>query len=200
MLLTQGATFLMMKTADKIFIRVKKIAIWMPLFTIALFALGGYMIQGLYGYEITSISGTELTSNPFNKSVDYKAGAWLLNYTKFPWIKVAPILGFVASIAVVVFASFRHAAFAFISSSLAVIGIMSTVGLSMFPFILPSNLNYTASLTVWDASSSYRALVVMLGVVVIFVPIILAYVSVANKIMFGKITEDEINKHDKMSY
>ncbi|HUH24708.1 MAG TPA: cytochrome bd-I oxidase subunit CydX, partial [Brevundimonas sp.] len=44
-------------------------------------------------------------------------------------------------------------AVAFGGSSASAIGIISTVGLSMFPFILPSSINAQSSLTVWNASS-----------------------------------------------
>jgi cytochrome d ubiquinol oxidase subunit II len=38
----------------------------------------------------------------------------------------------------------------------------STVGLSMFPFILPSSIDPRSSLTVWNASSSHMTLFIML--------------------------------------
>jgi cytochrome d ubiquinol oxidase subunit II len=77
---------------------------------------------------------------------------------------------------------------------------MSTVGLSMFPFIVPSIMDYNSSLTVWDASSSYKALAVMLGTVVVFMPIVIFYVSFVYKVMFGKVTGDDIKKHSKELY
>ena len=43
-----------------------------------------------------------------------------------------------------------------------IVGIISTVGLSMFPFILPSTIDPGSSLTVWNASSSHLTLFIML--------------------------------------
>ena len=40
------------------------------------------------------------------------------------------------------------------AGSFAVVGIISTVGLSMFPFILPSSIDPQSSLTAWNASSN----------------------------------------------
>src|SRR5665213_935102 len=75
--------------------------------------------------------------------------------------------------------------FGFGYSSLAVIGIISTVGLSMFPFILPSSIDPRSSLTVWNASSSQVTLFIMLCVTVVFLPIVLAYTAWAFKVMWG---------------
>ncbi|WP_204276721.1 cytochrome d ubiquinol oxidase subunit II, partial [Klebsiella aerogenes] len=65
----------------------------------------------------------------------------------------------------------------FVSSKLAVTGIVATVGVSMFPFILPSSIDPRASLTVWDSSSSHLTLFIMLVVSAIFLPLIIAYTS-----------------------
>jgi cytochrome d ubiquinol oxidase subunit II len=70
----------------------------------------------------------------------------------------------------------------------------------MFPFILPSSLNPNASLTVWDASSSYRTLVVMLIAVIIFMPLILAYTSWVFYILRGKVTKEAIKKDSNFLY
>ena len=58
---------------------------------------------------------------------------------------------------------------AFAGSSLSAVGIISTVGLSMFPFILPSSVDPKSSLTVFNASSSHLTFV-MLVVTVVFAP------------------------------
>ena len=53
-----------------------------------------------------------------------------------------------------------------------------------------------ASLTVWDASSSRLTLAVMLGAVVIFLPIILAYTAFVYRVMRGPVrAEDDKSKH-----
>jgi len=62
------------------------------------------------------------------------------------------------------------------------------VGLSMFPYILPSSTSPNSSLTVWNASSSQLTLFIMLGVTVVFLPIVLAYTAWAYKVMWGRST------------
>ncbi len=197
---TQGASFLMMKTDAKVFKRSRKVAMFMPLLTIVGFLIGGYLLKDMGGYHITKLVGTELDSNPMNKIVAYEEGAWLLNYIKFPWIKLAPSLAIISCVFVSIFSHRKKSKYTFIFSSVSIISIMSTVGLSMFPFIVPSSMDYNSSLTIWDSSSSYKALAVMLGMVVVFMPIVLFYVSFAYKVMFGKVTEDDIKKRSKELY
>jgi hypothetical protein len=69
--------------------------------------------------------------------------------------------------------SSRRAGLNFLGTTLATTGIIATVGLSMFPFILPSSIDPHSSLTVWNASSSHTTLFIMLIVTIIFLPIVL---------------------------
>ena len=65
----------------------------------------------------------------------------------------------------------------------------------MFPFILPSSIDPRSSLTVWDSSSSHLTLFVMLAVTVIFMPLILLYTAWVYKVLWGKVTMDEITEN-----
>jgi cytochrome d ubiquinol oxidase subunit II len=69
----------------------------------------------------------------------------------------------------------------------------------MFPFILPSSIDPTSSLTVWDASSSRATLLIMLIAVGIFLPIVLAYTAFIYRVLRGKVTEQQVNA-DPISY
>ena len=88
---------------------------------------------------------------------------------------------------------------AFLASSLSVLGVVATAGLSLFPFLLPSSTDPSVSLTVWDASSSPTTLFIMLIAALIFVPIILAYTSFIYAVLRGKVTEKDVEA-DHFSY
>ena len=64
-----------------------------------------------------------------------------------------------------------------IVSSVGIAGVIGSMGISLFPFLLPSSSEPSHSLTVWDASSSERTLGIMLIAAVIFLPIVLAYTA-----------------------
>ncbi len=72
---------------------------------------------------------------------------------------------------------------------------MATVGVSMFPFILPSSTDPDSSLTVWDASSSQLTLFIMLIATLIFLPLILAYTRWVYYVLRGKVTVEEVQNN-----
>jgi len=80
----------------------------------------------------------------------------------------------------------RSAPLAFGGSSLSTVGIISTVGLSMFPFILPSSIDPQSSLTVWNASSSHLTLFIMLICTAIFLPLVLIYTTWVYSVLWGR--------------
>lgn len=198
MVVTQGATWLMLKTDGDVLKRARNVASVTGVLTAVLFALAGYWVaHGIDGYVITAFNGVAAVSNPLHKSVATQAGAWLHNYSVYPWMIVAPVLGVVMALLTSLLARFGQGALAFVTSSLTMAGIILTAGFSMFPFIMPSSLNPAHSLTVWDATSSQNTLSVMLVAAVIFVPIILAYTLWTYFKMFGRVNKQfiEANKH-----
>ena len=118
------------------------------------------------------------------------AGAWLDNYAAHPWMLLAPILGFAGPVLALLGIRGRRDTLVFAGSSIANVGIISTVGLSMFPFILPSSVDPQSSLTVWNASSSHLTLFIMLICTAIFLPLILIYTAYAYWIFRGKVTKE----------
>jgi cytochrome d ubiquinol oxidase subunit II len=196
-----GATYLCLKTEDPIANRAKHAGIGAAILVILFFSAGWLWLKNGWvpGYRIMDLSGSHLPSNPLSKNVIQDTMAWLDNYSKHPWIWIGPILGFGGASLSILFLALRRPGIAFITSALAQIGVISTVGFSLFPFILPSSSHLNSSLTVWDASSSHMTLFLMLASVLIFMPLILIYTSWVFRVMRGKVTEQEI-VNNKQSY
>mgnify|MGYP003121650308 FL=1 len=87
-----------------------------------------------------------------------------------------------------------------LASKLGILGVISSVGLTMFPFILPSTVDPDSSLTVWDASSSHLTLFIMLVCAVIFMPLILMYTAWVYRVLWGKVTEDDVTGNSDALY
>jgi cytochrome d ubiquinol oxidase subunit II len=85
-------------------------------------------------------------------------------------------------------------------SKMAILGVISSVGLTMFPFIMPSSSDPRSSLTVWNSSSSHMTLFIMLVVTVIFMPMILAYTAWVYKVLWGKVTEADVSDNSHSVY
>ena len=198
MILTQGATWLMMKSDGSVRARARYSAAITGLLTGILFLAAGFWVaKAIPGYTIDQFMGIDGVSNPLRKSVLVEAGSWMRNYDTYPWMMVAPVLGVLMALFTAIFAWAGKGALAFISSSLTMAGIILTAGFSMFPFIMPSSLNPAHSLTIWDATSSQNTLSVMLVAAVIFVPIVLGYTIWTYIKMFGRVSEQFVtdNKH-----
>ncbi len=189
MLLMQGAHYLVVKTEGVIRSRALKAANIAAIILIVLFAAGGFWVAyGIHGYVLLSIASHAGPSNPMNHDVVSKVGAWLNNYYAEPAAMIAPILVFLGALAAIIFSRTGRGKFSFICSSISVFFIVVTVGVSMFPFILPSTIQIDSSLMVWDASSSQLTLMIMFICTIIFLPIIILYTAWVYRVLRGQIT------------
>lgn len=202
MLTMHGAGWLMLKTSGEVSVRARRYGSIAALATIALFALGGLWLWfGVGGYRITSVVNPAGPSNPLLKTVALDGMAWFANYTARPWLLIAPALGFLGAAGA--FLGQRggtREVLTLLSSKLSIFGIISTVGVSMFPFILPSSIQPKASLTVWDASSSHMTLFIMLVSTAIFLPLVLAYTAWVYRVLWGKVEEQAIRDESGHAY
>ena len=190
MLVTHGAAWLTVKAEHgAVRDRARAIGSAAAIGTIVLFAVGyGFAAKGGLGFQLVGTADPAGPSNPLRAMAVAAPGAWLHNFSAAPWMWAAPIAGFAgAGLAFLGIRTGREVP-AFGGSSLAALGIIATVGLSMFPFILPSSVDPKSSLTVWNASSSHMTLFIMLLVTVVMLPLVLLYTGWAYKVMFGRST------------
>lgn len=200
MLLMHGACYLNIKTESPIQKRAIRAAKYFAAITSILFIIGGLWVYlAIPGYDFIKPINPEGPSNPLLKSVALIDRAWFTNYTLWPLLMLIPVLGVLMPLFTITFVG-RHPIKAFISSSLAIFGIIATVGVSMFPFILPSSLDANVSLTVWDSSSSHLTLFIMLIATAIFLPIVLLYTAWVYKVLSGKVTSATIEKSSDSAY
>ena len=190
MLVMHGGAWLALKTSGPVAERARRYGIIAALITIILFGLAGLWVwAGFGGYRITSPIDPTGASNPLMKTVVEESGAWFVNYGSYPVLLLAPVFGFIGAAGAFIGLRARWEIATILLSALSIFGIISTVGVSMFPFILPSSLDPRSSLTVWDASSSHLTLFIMLVVTVIFIPLIVAYTSWVYHVLWGKVDE-----------
>jgi len=193
MLVMHGAVYLQMRTEGAIYRRAAVTAQVAAVVTIVSFAAAGVWVAGgIEGYRIVSMPPIDGVILPTAKQVVRESGAWLQNYSLYPWMLFAPLLAFLGALLTVFLTRAGKAATAFFTSGAAVAGVILTAGLSMFPFVMPSSSNPASSLTAWDAVSSHGTLQVMFWVVVVFLPIVMAYTGWVYRILRGKITAQTI--------
>lgn len=201
MLVMQGGSFLAVKTEGAVATRARRLGAAAAILTALLFALAGVLVAKLIeGYVFQGAPDWEGPSNPTLKTVTREAGAWLANYGRAPLTLLLPILGLLgaAGAAVALFKGYARTALGF--SCVAIADVILTAGVSLFPFLMPSSSYPDHSLTVWDASSSRSTLFLMLLVVVVFLPIVLAYTAWAYRVFRGIVTEAAIERGDDYHY
>ncbi|MEZ8038003.1 MULTISPECIES: cytochrome d ubiquinol oxidase subunit II [Vibrio] len=196
----QGATWLQMKTTEELHSRARNVAQITGLIAIALFVIGGFWVQSIEGYVITSTIDTFADSNPLNKEVSLQVGAWMTNFETYPAMWAAPILGVAMPLLAVIASRFERGGFAFLFSSLSNAGVILTAGFAMFPFVMPSSLNPNHSLTMWDSTASELTLGLMTGVAAVMVPVILGYTTWTYYKMFGRLDKKHIEDNDVSAY
>ncbi|HEY0265496.1 MAG TPA: cytochrome d ubiquinol oxidase subunit II [Rhizomicrobium sp.] len=189
MIVTHGAAWLNLKTDAIVQRRARAVLPVAALVFAVLFLLAGLWLSRLDGYAIAGAMAHDGPSNPTLKSVTRIAGGWLAGGRQWPAVIVA-----LAGIAGAALLRTRPMA-AFLCSAMAVAATVATAGLALFPFLLPSSSMPGMSLTVWDASSSKLTLAIMLGVAVIFLPIIIAYTSWVYRVMRGPVRARDIGGH-----
>lgn len=200
MLLMHGGFYLATKTEGAIRARALMAARIAGVLMLVLFIAGGFWITyGIQGFVLTHINGLSGPSNPLDKTVALQTGAWAANYVTYPYFIIAPVMGVLGSVLAILVGHKLNGKLAFFLSACSVIGVVLTVGVSMFPFILPSSSNPVSSLVIWDASASQMSLQLMLIVSIIFLPIILAYTAWVYRVMRGRLKTGDVIK-DEQAY
>ncbi|HVP87890.1 MAG TPA: cytochrome d ubiquinol oxidase subunit II [Casimicrobiaceae bacterium] len=201
MLVMHGASFLQIRTEDALQLRARAAARWAAIALIVLFAIAGiWVAYGIAGYRIVSIPAASSAFVPIAKTVESSPGIWLANFTAHKWMMLAPIVAFAGALAVVVSSAGGRSMLAFVASGVAVAGVILTAGFAMFPFVMPSSSDPRSSLTAWDSVSSHRTLAIMFWVVVILLPIVIAYTAWVYWVVRGKVTVAHIRENTHMSY
>ncbi len=193
MTIMHGGAWLAVKCEEAIAFRARISSFAAALALIALFAAAGiWTALGIKGFALIGAVTQDAASNPMAKSVSRSIGGWLANYGAHPWLMAAPLLGVFGAAAAAYLLTRGDDRAALGASGASVFGVVATVGVSMFPFILPSSLDPRASLTVWDASSSKATLLTMLAATCLILPVILAYTAFIYRVLRGRVSREDV--------
>ena len=194
MLVLHGSAWLAIKVEHgPVHDRATRFGTLAGMLSLVLFAAGWAFVAWTdIGFRIVGTIDPAGPSNPLRTTSEIAAGAWLANYALHPWMMIAPLLGFGGAVVALIGIRRRIESAAFAGSSASAVGIIATVGLSMFPYILPSSIDAHSSLTVWNASSTATTLGIMLFATAVLLPIVLAYTAWVFKVMWGRVTSEDV--------
>ncbi|KEP68337.1 cytochrome d ubiquinol oxidase subunit 2 [Thioclava dalianensis] len=200
MLVMHGGAWLGVKAEGAVQARARAIGSVAALVAVLAYVLAGvWLAFGMEGYRIVGDYATNGPSNPLHFEVA-RSASWLSAYHDRPWIAIAPIMGIVGALLTFVGLRSGREVSTLLFSKMAIFGVISSVGLTMFPFIMPSSTDLRSSLTVWNSSSSHLTLFIMLFATVIFLPMILLYTSWVYKVLWGKVTEADVRDNGHSLY
>jgi cytochrome d ubiquinol oxidase subunit II len=202
-----GASWLMVKTIGEHFQRAKNIVLKLWPITAGL-----WVLTTLWGFFSIGISHTFHTNDPkiIEQTIKVDFYGWGAVLDKvftyhdnflfqapalvsiIGWILL--ILGVLGVLGIFYFAKQENAWGTFLSSSLAVIGILFAVSVALFPFTVPSIYGLEHSMTVWNTAASENTLLVMTLVAVIAVPIVLAYTAYIYKVFLFKLSPEQLKE------
>lgn len=196
-----GAAYIQMKTSGVIAGRAARAAVISAVIACLAFALAGLLVwNSVEGYRIVSMPDVNSAFMPVAKTVVKEAGAWTLNYEKWPMLLLFPAAAFAGAVFCSLFSLKKWAWPAFIASGVSVGSIVLTAGTAMFPFVMPSSLEPGSGLTLWDAVASHRSLGMMFWVVLIMLPIVSLYTAWVYRVLRGKVTAEQIAKDEHSFY
>ena len=194
LLAMHGACYITLRSEGDLKILFRKLQIIFGVIFLILFTATGFVIT----YHVKGYVLDFTPKNPDLHTLDNKVhlelGAWINSYQDYWWKFFGPLLAYLGVITSIIASISRFNFLSFCGSILAVAGTILTAGFALFPFIVPSSTNPNQSLTVWNATSSYYALSILLIIVGIFAVIITAYKIFAYKTSW--ITKPTLNADD----
>jgi cytochrome bd ubiquinol oxidase subunit II len=200
LLMLHGSSFLQCKTQGVIAQRCARHSLWLGPLASALFALDGLWLSQMRGYRIAEIGDLNSALTPLMKEVTTAPDGWLGNFVAHPVLWAVPALGLLLPLLSTLASALGRARLAILASGGACATMMLTIAIALFPFVLPSSLDPSSSLTLWDGTSSERTLFIMLGIVAVLMPINIGYTLWVYRVVRGKVSTQQVRQHGHSLY
>jgi cytochrome d ubiquinol oxidase subunit II len=170
-----GASYIALRSEDDLKNLFMKIQVVFGVLFLIFFTATGFIIAFHVKGYILDYSPIYATGHPLDNIVHKGLGAWLSSYHDHWWKIFGPLIAYLGTFICIISSISKFNFLSFCGSILAVTGTILTAGFALFPFIVPSITNPNESITVWNATSSYFALSVILIIVIILGVVICAY-------------------------
>ena len=202
MITLQGGTYLAHRTEGEIQRRAIGASLVAGAALVLTFLVAGAWLRvgGIEGFAIASSVEPAALPDPLAKTVLRAGNAWWNNFEWLPALWALPMVGVGGALAAMGLLIVGRTGWAFVATSIAIVGVIGTAGVALFPFVLPSSSHPSHSLTVWDSVSSHLTLGLMFWATVIFMPLIVAYTAWAYRVMRGKVTVEHIRANEHTAY
>lgn len=196
LMVLHGAAFLQTKTDGVLRDRARRTVHIFAYFSVISMVLTAVIIaKTVTGYAITEQVSPNAVITPLMKTVTIAEHGWLENYYQKPLLLIVPLLALLMPFLTLLFNLRGKAVVAFLATGSTCALMLLTVAVALFPFVLPSSLDPTSSITLWDGTSSKLTLFIMFGIVLVIMPINLLYTTWVYRVMRGKVTTQQVKEN-----
>lgn len=115
------------------------------------------------------------------------------NYVKTPALFLVILATVIALFATRIFIAKQSWFKAWFASALTIVGATFFGIIGLFPALFPSSMDKEFSLTAFNASSSPLTLKIMLGVVLVFIPLVIIYQTLAYNFFKNPVTQEDLD-------
>lgn len=112
------------------------------------------------------------------------------NFEEHPWAWLVVLLNLLAIANIPRAVYQRRPGYAFLSSSATIAALVFLFGIALYPNLVTSNPNPENSLTIYNAASSEKTLIIMAIVAAVGMPLVLVYMGLVYRTFSGKVTLD----------
>lgn len=171
-----GATWVMLRGSNALRQVARRIA-WRAgvVFLVGFTAAALWLAADIRGYRLAASVHSHTLCSPGQRVVLPGNAGWHGNFSAWPLACLAPLLA-LSGTALSLYSIMRgRAAMAVVGSGLTIVMMLCSIGVALFPFIIPSSVQLSASLTVWNAASGEKTLGLMLILASVLMPMLLAY-------------------------
>lgn len=176
-----GATWVMQRGGHSLYqpaSRVAGVAGVMFLASFIVAAIG--LAANARGYSLWAMARPATLCGPGAFVVLANNPGWLANFQAWPAAGLAPVLALSGTLMSLFACTHARPRMALLGSGLTVGATLCSAGLALFPFILPSSVQPSASMTLWSAASDERTLGTLLILASVLLPMLLAYTLAAS--------------------
>jgi len=117
------------------------------------------------------------------------------NFLDAPVWFVVPAVAVASLLAVRIFSAAGNYGRAFLASSSSIVMVIFTGIIGLYPNLIPSSTDPNFSLTIFNSSSSIYTLKILTGVVLLFLPIVIAYQIWIYRIFRSRVTHQDIENN-----
>jgi cytochrome bd ubiquinol oxidase subunit II len=118
------------------------------------------------------------------------------NYLEHPALFLVILITVLALLGIKYFLKKQRYGMAWIASAITIVGATFFGVIGLFPSLFPSSIDPSFSLTAFNSSSSPLTLTIMLSVVIVFIPIVLAYQAWTYNLFKSKTTLEDLAYED----